>query len=620
MIENPKATETVQAAIPQRRERIMLQTLISHANDGAWTPALLAGVSCTLATTALVGLLAYYRVRAQKSRLDTALNNICQGLTMFDRSGCLILCNQRYIEMYGLSPDVIKPGCTVRQVVEHRIETGSLTADEANRYVDVREAALIPETAVTNVVELANKRTIMVTRTSMHGGGWVATHEDISERRQAEARIAHMAHHDALTDLPNRVLLRDRLNAALARVGRGEMLAVLYLDLDHFKRINDSLGHPVGDALLRSVAERLRGCMRDTDTIARLGGDEFAVIQTPITQPSDAALLAARIRDSIIAPYQVDDHQILADVSIGISIAPNDGTSSDQLLQQADMALYQAKGDGRGAVRYFKQDMDERVKARRALESDLREALARDQFELYYQPLMNLERNAICGCEALLRWHHPERGMISPAEFIPIAEETGLIVEIGELVIRMACAEAATWPDDMKVAVNVSPAQFKDQSLVLAVMDALAESGLAARRLEVEITEAVLLRDNEATIASLHQLRNLGVRIVMDDFGTGYSSLSYLRSFPFDKIKIDRSFIRDLCVVDDASAIVQAITDLAKTMNITTTAEGVETPAQLDRIRALGCTEMQGYLFSRPKTANDVASLFLRPGERAVAA
>ena len=316
----------------------MLRTLISHANDYAWTLALLAGVSCTLATTVLVGLLAYYRVRAQKSRLDTALNNICQGLTMFDRSGRLILCNQRYIEMYGLSPDVIKPGCTVRQVVEHRIETGSLTPDEAERYVDVRRAALIPEKAVTNVVELANKRTIMVTRRSMHGGGWVATHEDISERRQAEARIAHMAHHDALTDLPNRILLRDRLNAALARVGRGEMLAVLYLDLDHFKSINDTLGHSIGDALLKLVAERLRGCLRETDTIARLGGDEFAVIQTPISQPSDATILAGRIRNSITSPYKVDDHQILADVSIGISIAPNDGTSSDQLLMQADMA------------------------------------------------------------------------------------------------------------------------------------------------------------------------------------------------------------------------------------------------------------------------------------------
>ena len=282
--------------------------------------------------------------------------------------------------------------------------------------------------------------------------------------------------------------------------------------------------------------------------------------------------------------------------------------------------MYQAKSDGRGAIRYFERDMDARVKARRALEFDLREALAHNQFELYYQPLMNLERNEICGCEALLRWHHPERGVISPAEFIPVAEDTGLIVGIGEWVIRMACAEAATWPDHIRVAVNVSPVQFKEQTLVLTVADALAKSGLPARRLEVEITEAVLLLDNETTIATLHQLRDLGVRIVMDDFGTGYSSLSYLRSFPFDKIKIDRSFIRDLCTVEDAGAIVQAITNLASTLNITTTAEGAETQAQMDKIGALGCTEMQGYLFSHPKTADEIARLFPRPSERTVSA
>jgi diguanylate cyclase (GGDEF)-like protein len=597
----------------------MLENLI-YQNAPAWTFAFLVAAVSALVATGLIGVFAYRRLREQKLCLDTAVNNICQGLTMFDKSGRLTLCNSRYIEMYGLSPDVIKPGCTVREVVEHRIATGSLDASEADKYVHIRQSAIGLDKAVTNVVELKNNRTIVVTRRSMPGGGWVATHEDITERRQAEVKIAHMAHHDALTDLPNRVLLRDRLDAALMRVRRGDHLAVLYLDLDHFKSTNDSLGHSVGDELLKAVADRLRGCVREIDTIARLGGDEFAIIQAGIAEPADAAALARRIREVITVPYQLADHQILADASIGISIAPDDGTGSDQLLKQADMALYRAKSDGRGTFRFFEAEMDERVKARRSIELDLRKALDADEFELHYQPLINLERNEICSCEALLRWHHPERGMISPAEFIPIAEETGLIVKIGEWVLRRACAEAATWPDDVTVAVNVSPVQFKEQTLVLSVANALADSGLAARRLEIEITEAVLLRDNEATLTSLHQLRDLGVRVVMDDFGTGYSSLSYLRSFPFDKIKIDRSFIRDLSTVNDASAIVQAITGLASTLKITTTAEGAETQAQMDMIRSLGCTEMQGYLFSRPKSADDIARVFRSRAKAASAA
>jgi diguanylate cyclase (GGDEF)-like protein len=578
--------------------------------DYTWSLTSFGGALAVLAAASLVGFFAFRRVRQQKLCLDTAVDNMCQGLTMFDRSGRLILRNRRYIEMYGLDPDVIKPGCTVREVLEHRIATGSLAPSEAENYVNVRQAAIVPEKSVTNIVELANNRTIVVTRRSMPGGGWVATHEDITERRQSEVRIAHMAHHDALTDLPNRVLLRDRLDAALVRVRRGEQLAVHYLDLDHFKSTNDSLGHSVGDELLKAVADRLRGCLRETDTIARLGGDEFAIIQTAIDQPTDAAILARRVREALTAPYQLADHQILADVSIGISIAPNDGTGSDQLLKQADMALYRAKSDGRGTFRFFEAEMDARVKARRMLELDLRKALANDEFELHYQPLVNLERNAVSGCEALLRWHHPERGMISPNDFIPIAEETGLIVKIGEWAMRKACAEAATWPDDITVAVNVSPIQFREPTLVLTVVNALAAAGLPARRLEIEITEAVLLRDNDATLSSLHQLRDLGVRVVMDDFGTGYSSLSYLRSFPFDKIKIDRSFIKDLSDGSDSAAIVQAITALATNLNITTTAEGTETVAQMDRIRSLGCTEMQGYLFSRPKSASDIAAMF----------
>jgi diguanylate cyclase (GGDEF)-like protein len=584
----------------------MIQNLSSLANEYGWQFAFVASALCLA-----IGTFTYRRLREQKLCLDMAIHNMSQGLTMFDKSGRLILCNRRYIEMYGLSPQVVKPGLTVRQLVAHRIETGSLTADEAENYVNLRLAAVMQQKIVSNVIQLMNGRTIVVTRRSMPGGGWVATHEDITEQRQAEAQIAHMAHHDALTDLPNRVLLRAQLDTALSRVRRGECLAVLYLDLDHFKSTNDTLGHSIGDELLKAVAGRLRGCLRETDTIARLGGDEFAIIQTALERPSDAALLARRIREAITAPYDLDGHQLLVDVSIGIAIAPNDATDSMLLLKQADMALYGAKSDGRGTFCFFEPQMDVRVKTRRALELDLRQALANDEFELYYQPLLNLEHNEIASCEALVRWHHPARGMISPAEFIPVAEETGLIVALGEWVLRTACAEAATWPAEVTVAVNVSPVQFKEQTLVLTVISALADSGLPAHRLGIEITEAVLLRDTDSTLATLHQLRELGVRIVMDDFGTGYSSLSYLRSFPFDKIKIDRSFINDISDMDDASAIVRAVTGLANNLNIPTTAEGAETQEQMDKIRALGCTEVQGYLFSHPKRAEDLARLFV---------
>jgi diguanylate cyclase (GGDEF)-like protein len=590
----------------------MFPNLIAPASQQTWLLAFIASLVCCLVIVSLIGTFAYHRLREQKLCLDTAIDKMSQGLTMFDKSGTLVLCNRRYIEMYGLSPSVVRAGCTVRELVDHRIATGSLTVKEAENYVNLRREAIQQERTVSNVVELTNGRTIVVTRRSMIGGGWVATHDDISERQQAEAQIAHMAHHDALTDLPNRVLLRKQLQTALAQLQPNECLAVLYLDLDQFKSTNDTLGHSVGDELLRAVADRLRGCLGENDKVARLGGDEFAIIQTKIAQPADAIALARNVRQAIKMPYDLDGHQVVADVSIGVSVAPNDGTDLEVLLKQADMAMYGAKSEGRGTFRLFELQMDERLKTRRMLELDLRKALADNQFELHYQPLVNLERNEICGCEALLRWNHPERGMVSPAEFIPVAEETGLITGLGEWVLRQACTEAATWPEHVTVAVNVSPVQFKEQTLVLTVISALAASGLSAYRLSIEITEAVLMRDDETTLSTLHQLRDLGVKIVMDDFGTGYSSLSYLRSFPFDKIKIDRSFVNDVSEMSDARAIVQAVTSLAKHMNIASTAEGVETQEQLEKVRALGCTEMQGYLFSRPKPAAEIA-LLLRP-------
>jgi len=435
-------------------------------------------------------------------------------------------------------------------------------------------------------------------------------------RQELERRLEHMAHHDALTDLPNRLRLRQAMERELSRVQRGECIAVLCLDLDHFKSVNDTLGHPVGDRLLETVAERLRQSVRETDVVARVGGDEFAIVQVSGDQPRGAIILADRLIAAPSKPLDLDGHQVVVGTSVGIALAPLDGLETDQLIKNADMALYRAKADGRGVFRFFEPEMDARMQSRRTLELDLRRALAEGEFELYYQPLVNVASNAISGFEALLRWNHTTRGLVPPSEFIPVAAEMGLIVPLGETILQQACLEAAGWPDDIKVAVNLSPVQFKSKTLALAVTSALASSGLSPHRLELEITEGVLLQDSEATLATLHQLRALGVRISMDDFGTGYSSLSYLRSFPFDKIKIDQSFVRGMSSgQNDSVAIIRAVTGLGRNLGMATTAEGVETLEQLGHLRQEGCTEVQGYLFSRPLPARDVLHL-LETGRR----
>jgi len=441
---------------------------------------------------------------------------------------------------------------------------------------------------------------------------------DVTERKQAEARVAYLAQHDALTGLPNRVLFHERLKESLDTLRRtGRPLAVHCIDLDHFKSVNDTLGHPVGDELLRMVADRLKQNLNETSLVARLGGDEFAVIQTEVAHPDEASGLAGKLISALSAHYNIRGHEVVIGASIGIALAPGDGNDCDALLRNADMALYRAKADGRGAAHFFEPEMDRRIQARRMLELDLRKAYANGEFELYYQPLINLAENRVSGFEALLRWRHPKRGMVSPAEFIPLAEEIGLIGPLGEWVLRQACTEAARWPDDLHIAVNLSPVQFRSRTVVQAVMTALAYSRLAPQRLELEITESVLLADTEANLATLHKLREIGVRISMDDFGTGYSSLSYLRSFPFDKIKIDRSFVNDLTQRPDCMAIIHAVVGLGESLGISTTAEGVETPEQLERLRAEGCTEAQGFLFSAPCPASEVARLIATANPRA---
>jgi diguanylate cyclase (GGDEF)-like protein/PAS domain S-box-containing protein len=448
--------------------------------------------------------------------------------------------------------------------------------------------------------------------------GYLVAIVDITERRKAEARIAHMAHHDGLTNLPNREFYRDHLHQALERSeGSNKRVAVLCVDLDLFKNVNDAFGHPMGDRLLKAVAERLKAEVRGDNLVARLGGDEFAIVLASGVSPNEASDFSDRLIRTLSARYDIDGSELIVGASVGIALSPGDGDSCEELMRNADMALYRAKSDGGGVHRFFEREMDRQAQKRRDMERDLRSAFANGEFELHYQPLVDIAADRINGFESLLRWRHPDKGMISPADFIPVAEDIGLIVALGEWVLREACTEAAKWPSDIKIAVNLSPVQFRSRNLVQAVISALAHSGLSPLRLELEITESVFLAETEANLAILHQLRGLGVSISMDDFGTGYSSLSYLRSFPFDKIKIDRSFVKDLAERSDCVAIVRAISSLGRSLNITTTAEGVETVDQLDWLRAEGCNQVQGFLFSAARPAAEIEQLLFKFGQRA---
>ncbi|MCW5700975.1 MAG: EAL domain-containing protein [Bradyrhizobium sp.] len=709
------------------------------------TRAMIVGAGLmTLAIVATM-LLIVRHLNRQKQQLDTALNNMTQGLVLYDGSARLVLSNQRYIDMFGLSKDVVKPGASALDVIRHRKATGSLDGDADEFYASIRSR--VAERSVSkSTARSVDGRSFEIVNKPLPQGGWVATVEDITERqrleqerdrnyaflsqildhipsqitvkdaldrryllanrvaeeqfgvargeivgktasdlfpphsaelitadddkaqqsgsvvkdehlwnsqahgkryitstrigirdgsgevryivnvvndvterRRADERIAHLAHYDPLTDLPNRVLFREQMQLELQKVSRGEQFALLYIDVDEFKGINDSLGHQVGDELLKAVASRIRGCIRATDLIARLGGDEFAVIQTGINGVNDVVDLVIRIRETLRQPFQCLGHHLSSEASIGIALAPQDGTDIDQLIKNADLAMYGAKADGRRTYRFFEPAMDASAKARLALEQDLRHALTHGGFEVHYQPLVDLGSDRVTGCEALVRWHHPERGMISPADFIPVAEDTGLIVELGDWVLRTACAEAASWPEHVRLSVNVSPVQLRETTLALRIASALAFSGLPANRLEIEITEAVLIGDDATALTILHELKAIGVRIALDDFGTGYSSLSYLKRFPFDKIKIDRCFVADIAEVDGSSVIVQAVVNIAASWNMTTVAEGVETTEQKDLLRALGCHQMQGYLFSAARPSAELRKL-LAPSQGDVAA
>jgi diguanylate cyclase (GGDEF)-like protein/PAS domain S-box-containing protein len=687
---------------------------------------------------------AQQRLESEKRQLDTALNNMIQGLVLYDASARVVTFNRRYVDMYKLSTEIVKPGCHFQELMQHRKDTGSFDGD-VNEFCSAIMRNIAQGRIDRTAMQCADGRSYLAISKPLAHGGWVATMEDITERRnleqerdrnyaflheiidhipsqitvkdmldrryvlvnrvaeaqfgvardiiigktafdlfpktaaemvtadddqlqsadsffrdehpwrsqamgrryltskrigirdsagapryiinvvddvterrRADEKIAHLAHYDALTDLPNRVLFREQIERELRKAVKGEKFALLYIDIDEFKSINDSLGHHVGDELLKTIAARIKDCIKPTDLIARLGGDEFAVIQTAVGSVADAIEFVTRIHDAIRQPCQCLGHHLSTDASIGIALAPQDGTELDQLIKNADLAMYAAKAEGRRTHRFFEPAMDARAKARLSMEQDLRQAMVDGGFEIHYQPLLDLRSNGVTGCEALLRWRHPERGMVSPAEFIPLAEDTGLINELGDWVLQTACAEAATWPHHIRLAVNVSPIQLKNQTLALRIAGALAASGLTPSRLEIEITEAVLIHDDETALAILHQLRAIGVRIALDDFGTGFSSLSYLKRFPFDKIKIDRCFVSDI-EVDGSAAIVQAVVNIAAARNMTTTAEGVETEQQREILRKLGCTEMQGYLFSAAKPALEVRRLLGAHRERAQA-
>ncbi|WP_367717749.1 EAL domain-containing protein [Nitratireductor sp. GISD-1A_MAKvit] len=584
----------------QHRLQISVQQRLKATNED------LLRTSAELSESAAAARRANEELITQNLLFNTALNNMSHGLCMFDAEGRLIVSNQKMESIYGISQEKLQLGTTLNQLVELMVQTGASAEDEAERLMRLQSMLVTQGRSDTLTQELRDGRTILISHQPMRRGGWVATYEDITERHKAQAQIAYMARHDTLTDLPNRVMMREQLEDIMtSSAERGLSTALMCVDLDNFKSVNDTLGHPVGDALLRAVAGRIRNTVREADAVARLGGDEFVVVQGNIEKPEQASTLAKRLIEALDEPYVIEGHQVLSAASVGVAIA-NGQPEADDLLMQADVALYQAKGDGRGVFRFYEPGMNKRLQRRRTLEADLRAANLDEQFHLVFQPIIGLGDNKVTTFEALLRWNHPTHGSIPPDEFIRIAEDTGAIIPLGEWVLRQVCLEMKSLPDDISIAANLSPMQFRRDDIVDTVARVLADTETPASRLELEITETLLLEDSRKLHADLRRLRKLGARISLDDFGTGYSSLSYLQKFAFDKVKIDRLFIKEITKSADQAAIVQTIVNLAFTLGMTTVVEGVEMEEQLRIIRAMGCDEAQGNLFSKPILAKDI--------------
>jgi diguanylate cyclase (GGDEF)-like protein len=590
--------------------------LVSYHRDDrleAWYQHLYTFGPGALAVIALIllgsGVLMWQTGKlAKKNRiLEVTLENMAHGLCMFDGEQRLIVCNERYAKMYGLSADQMRPGTTLRAILEARVAAGN-SPEAAQEYIDTRVAEASRNEPYCAVDEFRNGRVIAITHQPIESGGWVAIHQDITDSRRGEERVAYMAHHDLLTGLANRTNFMEKLEEAGTRLRRGqETFTVFMLDLDRFKNVNDSLGHPAGDALLKQTADRLKMALRETDVVARLGGDEFAIIQAGETDQRGAAIeLAKRIIALITTPYDVNGNAVSIGTSIGIAMASAESVDPDTLMKQADLALYRAKSDGRNGYCFFDAQMTADAEARRQLECDLREAISRGEIDVHYQPILHVKTRKLFGLEALARWRHPVKGFVPPIEFITLAEETGLIVPLGESVLRTACAAAKLWPAEVKVAVNISAVQFAKSDLLDVVARTLAETGLPAERLELEITETALLENEAAALATLQQLKRLGVAISLDDFGTGYSSLHYLTTFPIDKIKIDKSFTQNITHRADCAAVVASVLALGSGLDLATVAEGVETKQQFEILRASGVKYVQGYLFGAPCPADEL--------------
>jgi diguanylate cyclase (GGDEF)-like protein len=544
--------------------------------------------------------------RQKADQLRLTLENMSQGIMLITKDLQIPIINGRCGELLGLPDEFIRNPPRFDELVEYQTRNSKWRTAAIAQGVRP-PAAAAPDHEKFAVCERAmpNGTVIEVRSGHLPDGSFVQTFTDITKRAEAEAHVARLASEDPLTGLPNRRVFRTALDQISRQPESGETsdrreFAVLFLDLDRFKVVNDTLGHRIGDMLLQEVAKRLKGVLRMDDVLARLGGDEFAIVVRRVESRAGLETLAMRLVEAVVQPYEINDYRIRSSVSIGIAIGPDDGTNTDDLLMAADLALYSVKGTNRGTFQFYHSSMNKDLNDRRQIELDLREAIERGELELHYQPIINVRHNVVSGFEALARWRHPIKGMVPPAVFIPVAEDSGLIVRLGEWALMEACRNAARWPGDLKVSVNLSPVQFTAPNLFDMIEHTLAETGLAPNRLGFEITERIFMEDSENTLATLRRIKQLGVRIAMDDFGTGYSSLSYLRSFPFDQIKIDRAFVSDLSVRNEHVVIVQAVVSIARALGMTTTAEGVETEAQHQFLAALGCDEVQGYLFSAP--------------------
>ena len=570
----------------------------------------------TFGDASAIGAAHKKQIEQLNSWFEIALNNMARGLSMFDGEQRLVVCNNLYREIFDLPEALTQPGTPFAEIIAYHVwkETGQDSKEsrrQQKKWITDHVAALALGKSFSETRRLKNGRIILVSNQPLPGGGWVDLQEDITEKSRAESKIKWLARHDTLTELANRFHFREELQKAF---DAGKDFAVYWIDLDRFKDVNDTFGHPVGDALLKSVAKRLCKAVRRSDTVARLGGDEFALVRMGRVRAEEADSVIERLMRAINGPHHVLGHKIRIGASIGIALAPEHGSDPDEILKNADLALYSAKTAGRGIHAFYRPGDDYDFAKGHRLEADLRVALKKKQLELHYQPIVHLKNRTVASFEALMRWRHPDRGFVPPAEFIPIAEESGIIVEIGRWAMTQACKDAARWPSHIKVTVNLSSVQLEKGDLYKVVVDALSESGLAPHRLELEITETVLLRDHPRTHELLHKIRKLGVKISLDDFGTAYASLSYLRSFPFDKIKIDKSFVRDFNSPQgrDCMAIVQSVAELAKRLQMTTVVEGIETMDQFDMASHAGCEEVQGFYLSKPVPANEVGKVLSR--------